>query len=135
MPLRSSRAGRNAEGGAATVEVVIILPLLLLLTLLLVVQFGLWYHARHVALAAAEEGARAARVDTGTAAAGAARAQRFLRDLGSRTVVNPHISASRDQEVARVEVSGQALPVVPLVRLSVREASQGPVERFREAGQ
>lgn len=130
MRHRSRWTERKVEGGAATVEVVIIFPLLLL-TLLLVVQFGLWYHGRHVALAAAEEGTRAARVDGGSAAAGAARARRFLHDLGSSVLVNPQVSASRDQEVAHVEVSGQALNVVPLLRLPIRAASQGPVERFR----
>jgi Flp pilus assembly protein TadG len=124
------RPGGKAEDGSSTVEVVIVFPLLLL-TLLLVFQFGLWYHARHVALAAAEEGARAARVDSGSTGAGVARARRFLRDLGGTVIVNPQVSAFRDQDVARVEVSGQALNVVPLLRLPIRQASQGPVERFR----
>jgi Flp pilus assembly protein TadG len=124
--------GNKAEDGSSTVEVVIVFPLLIL-TLMLVFQFAFWYHARHVALAAAEEGARAARVDTGTAAAGAARAERFVRDLGPSVIVNPKVSASRNLDVARVEVSGQARNVVPGLRLPIRQVSQGPVERFRGA--
>jgi Flp pilus assembly protein TadG len=120
----------NAEAGSATTELVIIVPVLLL-SLLLIFQFGLWYQARHVALAAAEEGARAARVDTGSAEAGAARAQRFLRQLGPSIVVDPQVGASRTQEVARVVVSGHALNVVPWLHLPIRQSSEGPIERFR----
>jgi TadE-like protein len=127
---RSGSAGTNSERGAATVEVVMVFPLVLL-ALLLIFQFGFWYHGRHVALAAAEEGARAARVDTGSAAAGAARAQRFVRELGPSVIVNVQVSASRDQSVARVQVSGWAPSIVPLLHLPIREVSQGPVERFR----
>jgi Flp pilus assembly protein TadG len=132
MAQRTWWPGNKAEDGSSTVEVVIVFPLLIL-TLMLVFQFAFWYHARHVALAAAEEGARAARVDTGTAAAGAARAERFVRDLGSSVIVNPKVSASRNLDVARVEVSGQARNVVPGLRLPIRQVSQGPVERFRGA--
>jgi Flp pilus assembly protein TadG len=132
MSQRTWWPGNKAEDGSSTVEVVIVFPLLIL-TLMLVFQFAFWYHARHVALAAAEEGARAARVDTGTAAAGAARAERFVRDLGSSVIVNPKVSASRNLDVARVEVSGQARNVVPGLRLPSRQAFQGPIERFRGA--
>ncbi len=132
MAQRTWWPGNKAEDGSSTVEVVIVFPLLIL-TLMLVFQFAFWYHARHVALAAAEEGARAARVDTGTAAAGAARAERFVRDLGPSVIVNPKVSASRNLDVARVEVSGQARNVVPGLRLPIRQVSQGPVERFRGA--
>jgi Flp pilus assembly protein TadG len=132
MSQRTWWPGNKAEDGSSTVEVVIVFPLLIL-TLMLVFQFAFWYHARHVALAAAEEGARAARVETGTAAAGAARAERFVRDLGPSVIVNPKVSASRNLDVARVEVSGQARNVVPGLRLPIRQVSQGPVERFRGA--
>ena len=52
------------------------------LRVLLVVQFALWQHAVHVAGAAAQEGARAARLEGGTAAAGQAEAEQFLARLG-----------------------------------------------------
>lgn len=130
MSYRTRLQRRRREAGSASVELAILFPLLLLL-LLLVAQFGLWYHARHVALAAAEEGARAARVDTGTATAGAARAERFVQDLGGFFILDLRVSAARDQDIARVEVSGQARNVVPGLRLPIRQASQGPVERFR----
>jgi Flp pilus assembly protein TadG len=36
------------ESGAATTEVVLLTPVLLFLVMI-VIQFGLWYHAQHVA--------------------------------------------------------------------------------------
>src|SRR6266511_3393136 len=121
MPPRDSL---GTEDGSASTELVVVFP---------AVQLGLWYHARHVALAAAEEGVRAARVQTGSATAGAARARRFLRALGPTVVADPVVRASRDQDTARVEVAGQALNVLPWLHLPVRQAAQGPVERFRGA--
>jgi Flp pilus assembly protein TadG len=121
---------RRTDTGSASVELAILFPLVVLLVFF-VVQLGLWYHARHVALAAAEEGARAARVDTGTAAAGAARAERFVQDLGGSVILDLRVSAARNRDTARVEVSGQARNVIPGLRLPIEQASQGPVERFR----
>ena len=54
MSQRTRWPGNKAEDGSSTVEVVIVFPLLIL-TLMLVFQFAFWYHARHVALAAAED--------------------------------------------------------------------------------
>ena len=51
---------RRGERGDAAVEAVLITPVLLFL-IMVVIQFGLWYHASHVAEAAAQEGASAAR--------------------------------------------------------------------------
>lgn len=121
-----------SSAGASSVELVIVFPLLVL-ALMLAIQFGIVYHANQVALAAAEEGARAARVRGGTAAAGAARASAFLDQLGRSVLVNRGVSASRGAEVARVEVTGQVETVVLGFRFPVRQVSEGPVERFRGA--
>ena len=79
-------ARSNGEHGAATTELVVATPLLLLLVLL-VVQFALWGHAIHISDAAAQEGARAARLEGGTAADGAARAREFLSQLSPTILV------------------------------------------------
>ena len=113
---------------------VLVTPALLVLVLA-VVQFALWYHGTHVASAAAQEGARAARVVGGTEAEGTARTQRFLADLGREVVGEPRVSVARDPERARVEVWGQAVPVVPGLRLPIHAVSDGPVERFRPPGE
>ena len=124
------RAHLDAERGSVTAELVVASPLLLLLVLL-VVQFALWQHAVHVAEAAAQEGARAARLEGGNAALGEATAERFLARLGRSVVAEPEVTARRDAERARVEVRGYATAVMPFLRLPIRGASEGGVERFR----
>src|SRR6266516_4881586 len=106
------------QRGVTSAELVIVTPVLLLLVLL-VVQVGLYFHASHIALAAAEEGARAARTRLGTAAA-----------LGYGLIRSPVVTATRSPATARVEVRGQVATVVPGLRLTVDRAVESPIERF-----
>jgi Flp pilus assembly protein TadG len=121
------------ERGLASVELVVVTPVLLSL-ILLVVQVGLYFHASHVALAAAEEGARSARALHGSAAAGQARARRFVDDLGNGLIRTPVVTASRSQTTARVEVRGQVAGVFPGLQLVVNRSVESPVERFVPGG-
>jgi hypothetical protein len=98
-----------------------------------VVQFALWQHGQHVATAAAEEGERTARLQGGTAQAGAARARQFLAQLGPHLVIDPKVTARRDAATARVEVVGSAEPLVPWLRLPIRAVAEGPLEQFTPA--
>ena len=118
------------DRGAATAEIVLVTPVMLAL-LMLVVQVGLWFHASHVATAAAQEGARVARSIDGTQADGEAKANAFLDALASEILVEREVVGTRDDEVARVEVRGYSPMVVPGLRFPVTAASEGPVERFR----
>lgn len=129
-------APSRSEKGAATAELVLVTPVLLLL-LMLIMQFALWYHGSHVATAAAQEGARAARVEGGSGTAGASRAERFLASLGREVVGEPQVLAARDgsRGVARVEIRGKAVPVVPGLRLPIRAVSESPLERFVPASE
>lgn len=111
-------------------ELVVATPLLLLLVLA-VVQFALWQHAAHVANAAAQEGARSARLEGGSSTAGQARAEGLLVSLGRTTLADPNVTVRLDGERARVEVSGYASSVLPFLRLPVKAASEGPLETFR----
>jgi Flp pilus assembly protein TadG len=120
----------RGERGSATTQLVLVTPALLTL-LMLIVQVGLWFHASHVAHAAAQEGARAARAETGSQAAGQARAVDFLDSLGRRLILDRHVTATRTTETARVEISGHVAPVLPGMRLPVRAVAEGSVERFR----
>ncbi len=130
MRLAPIRKGGSDQSGAASAELVLATPVLLV-CILVIVQFALWFHASHVATAAAQEGARAARLEAGTAEAGERRAHRFLEALGREVVERPEISASRGAEAANVEVRGHAASILPGFRLPVRGTSRGPVERFR----
>ena len=122
-----------ADAGASTVEMVLLTPLVLLLTFL-PIQTGLVLHARHVATAAAQEGARAARavdLDAGQAqAAGVQRAEQFAATLGDRALRTITVQVDRGPEQVQVQVRGRALGIVPGVRLTVTGRSVSPVERF-----
>ena len=118
------------ERGDATVEAVLAVPVLLLLVLL-VIQFGLYYHAAHTAEAAAQEGARAARVEGASAADGEDRARTFMADAAPPLVDDVTITATRDTDTARVEVRGVVHAIVPGLNLTVHADAESPVERFR----
>jgi Flp pilus assembly protein TadG len=113
----------------SVVEVAITFPALLLM-ILVVFQVGLWWHARHLALAAAQEGTRVARTFGGTADAGRTRALDYLGKLGPRMLTVREATASRDATTATVRVHGRVLSIVPGLRLDVDEQSTGPIERY-----
>ena len=120
----------GTERGDAAVEAVLATPVLLLL-IMVVFQFGLWYHASHVAEAAAQEGTRAIRVDGGRADDGNARAEAFMTDAAPTLVEDVTITATRTLEAARVEVTGTVRSLIPGITLYVRGEAESPIERFR----
>lgn len=118
------------ERGAVSTELVVATPLMILL-ILGVVQFALWQHAGHAALAAARAAATAARVDGGSEATGTERAYEVL-DVASRGVIeNPSVVVTRTADVVQVEVKGTAVAVMPGVNFPVKATAVGQVERFR----
>ena len=122
----------HGERGALAVELAVVFPVVLLLVWI-GFQLAFVFLANRVALAAAEEGARSARGYAGSAAAGDARAHRFLAQLDSNVLLQPQVHAYRTSERAGVVVEGQTQQVVPGLGLvlHVRRAVDGPVERFR----
>jgi Flp pilus assembly protein TadG len=131
---RLPRERKREEGGLVTVEWVIVFPVMFFV-ILVILQFGLWIHASHVASAAAQEGARAARAEDGSAEAGSDRARAFIRGTGAQVLLGPRVDVSRGSDVATVKVSGQAVSIVPLpFDLPVNEKATQTVERFRPDG-
>lgn len=126
----SARHAPREERGSTTTEAVLVTPALLFLVML-VVQFGLWFHAQHVAQAAAEEGSRAARAERGTAAAGRDRTNAFLDQAGPRILVDRQVTAGRTADTVTITVEGRSRPVVPGFSLPIRAVASSPVERFR----
>lgn len=126
----SEQRGAAPEAGFSTLEAVLVFPILLLL-LMLIIQFALWYHASDLATAAAQDGVRAARVDGATAADGTDRANELL-DQTSRSILQGRdVQVSRSADVARVEVRGTCIALVPFLRLPVRAVAESSTERFR----
>lgn len=131
--LHRCRRDGGREDGVSTVEMVLLLPLVVFLTLL-PVQAGLVWHARQVMVAAAQEGARAAREAdlsvTDAQAVGEQRAQQFAAGVGGNAVRGTTVRVDRSQVAVRVDVAGTALAIVPAFSVRVRGHAVSPVERF-----
>lgn len=130
--IRWVRRPRREDRGVNSLELALLTPLLLTV-MLFVVQFAMVYHARHVALAAAQAGARVARSDAGTGweLRSRSKAHNYIRQIGPRLLTAPRISAREERGQRVVEVSGHAVEIIPLVPFRVSERSGGPVECFR----
>src|SRR5215212_12083472 len=104
---------RRGERGSASVQMVILMPVLFSV-MFLGLQAALFYHARTVAIAAAQEGARAAGSETGSVSEGIAAASAFVAKAGGADVIEGAVvSADRSMTTATVTVRGTALSVIP----------------------
>jgi len=121
--------GRGGERGSATLNLVVVFPVFLLL-LLATVQAALVWHARNVARSAAEQGLQAERLYDGTASAGQQRARQFLAETAGTLLVSTSVSTGRTAGIARIEVRGAALALIPGLHLNVHADISSPVERF-----
>lgn len=136
--IRSRTAPRPAgdgrgDAGASTLEWALLTPVLILV-MLCVVQFAMVYHARHVALAAAQAGARVARtqpVGGGWQDAAVAKATGDVRQIGPQLISGLRVRTGETGDQRWVEVSGEAVRVIPFLTFRVAQRSQGPIECFR----
>ena len=125
--------GQRGDGGGGTLELTVLFPVVLLF-FFGVIQGALYFHGRNVAMAAAEQGVRAARADGQTDRPGTAtsRARAFLADTGeldnlTALRITPDIAA----RTVRVTVTAKTislLPGVPGPRIS--QTASGVIERF-----
>lgn len=120
---------RCSDIGAATADFVLAVPLLFL-TILFAIQAGVWFHATHVAQAAATRALDAARVEDGSATDGQAAGAQAISALGGRVLLQPSVVVTRTATQARVQITGRAATVVPGARWTVRVTAAAPVERF-----
>src|SRR6478735_2433492 len=124
-PRRSTAAGPS-ERGSASIQMVLLLPVLFTV-MFLGMQAALFYHARSVAIAAAQEGARASSVEESSSGVGAAAAASFVAAAGGDDVLkSAQVSSNRTSEVATVTVTGTALSVIPGWSPSVRQSATVP---------
>lgn len=115
------------ERGMTTIQVAILFPVVLF-WIMLIVQYGLWWHAKQVANAAAAEAVDAAQVSAGTARDGEDAAASYLAQSGNLDDIT--ITVSREPTTVTVEVHGDAPRLVPGIEWSVTARSSAPVERF-----
>jgi hypothetical protein len=122
---------RDTERGALSLSYAVILPIVLLF-IMLVIQASFWYLAREAALAAARQGADAARVLGGSPEAGRAAALAFARHSGAGYLLDPGVStAGSTTSTVAVTVTGRVPSFVPGLVVDVSETAQAPVEEFQ----
>lgn len=144
--LLSSRSGRQLRSrlrwrddrGASAIELAVIAPSLLML-MFFVIQVGLWFYGRSVAVQAAREGVSEIRLAQNEAAYLAMRdgvnqhVQDFAIQVGRESLIRPAVTTTYDDAAARVSVSvtGHAISLLPFLTLTIRESASGSVERFQ----
>jgi Flp pilus assembly protein TadG len=121
--------GQRARG-SSSIQMVILMPALFSV-MFLGMQGALYYHARTVAIAAAQEGARAAGAQNGTADGGISAAASFVGDAGGNNVLpGAQMSGTRTATTATVTVTGTSLSVIPGWSPAVSQSASVPVERI-----
>ncbi|HET7477088.1 MAG TPA: TadE family protein [Dermatophilaceae bacterium] len=131
-PLRGHLAVRRRERGSTSIQLVLLMPALFSV-MFLGMQGALCYHARTVATAAAQEGARTAAGLNGTASAGTDDAYAFVADAGGDDVLQaPKVTSSRSATTATVTVTGRSLSVIPGWTLQITQIARAPVERITQ---
>ena len=125
------RTQGSSDRGSASLEIVIIMPVIFMI-IFGGVQTGLYYYARNVAVAAAQEGARAAGAQDGTASGGAAAASTFIvRAGGDNALPSATVSGARSATTATVQVRGRSLSLIPgYAGIDISQAASVPVERL-----
>ena len=127
----SGVVGRRLSGerGAASVELAVTFPVVLLLVMTLI-QAALWFHARSVALGAAQEGAREGRVQPASTARAESAAEDFLEQTASDLLTGRTVTVAGSPTSIEVTVTGTSLSLFPgMSGWSVTQSAFGPVER------
>jgi Flp pilus assembly protein TadG len=128
---RASRWRDDRDRGALTLSYVAVLPFVFVL-IMVVIQASLWFLARNAALAAARQGADAARAFQASRAAGPAVALAFAHQAGQGYLEDPQATAAGSTSTTiSITVSGHVPSFVPGVVISVSETVQAPAETFR----
>ena len=119
------------DRGALTLSYVAVLPFVFLF-FMVIIQAAFWFLAREAALAAARQGADAARVLGAPRSAGPGAALAFAHRAGDGYLDDPVASASGSTgSSVAITVSGHAPSFVPGLVVQVSETVQAPVEQFR----
>ena len=120
----------RAEHGEAFVETALV-GLVVMLLVLGLLQFGLWYHAQHVVIGAAQEGAHAAALERASPGDGEKRAEEVTRaGLGSLSE-DVSVSSSATERVATINVRANLAPLVPFFpTLTLAAEAKAFKERF-----
>src|SRR5262249_40453661 len=108
----AARASRD-DGGALTLSYVVVLPVVFVFVMS-VIQASFWFLARDAALAAARQGADAARTAGASFVNGRSTAITFARQAGSGYLMSPAVTVRRSGlTTVAVTVTGRVPSFVP----------------------
>ncbi|MFI5987008.1 TadE family protein [Streptomyces sp. NPDC051555] len=124
-------AERDArDRGGLSLEMLIVFPVVLM-TILLVVHVGLWWHAKNVAMSAAQLGVESARVRGASEGTGTAEAREFLGRAGG-SISGLSVSGSKGATVT-IRVTGYVDTMIPGLKLRIDQHADAAAERITEA--
>ncbi|WP_286268084.1 TadE family protein [Brooklawnia propionicigenes] len=126
---RTRRSATRGERGSSSIEMVIALPVVLTV-LFLAVQAGTWFHARSIALASAQSGARTSAMLNSSLEAGLSSARSFAADVGGTTLTGVTVTGDRTATSTTVTVTGHSVRLVPFMDVTVSQSATLPVERY-----
>lgn len=113
-----------------SLEMLIIFPVVLM-TILLVLLVGLWWHAKNVAMSAAQLGVESARVRGASAGSGITEAREFLSRAGG-SISGTSVSGSKGATVT-IRVTGYVDTMIPGLKLRIDQHADAAAERVTEA--
>ncbi|MEU0490792.1 TadE family protein [Nocardiopsis sp. NPDC006139] len=122
------RAQADDDRGSGTLEVAVLFPVVLLIVMA-ILQAGLWYHGRSVALAAAQEGVSAGRAELSSVGHAQEAAAAFAEKVGALDDVSVSTAGSSATRI-RVTVTGRVPSLIPGVPIAVSQEASGAVERW-----
>lgn len=122
----------KSDRGTSAIELAFLAPALLMATLL-IVQTAVWFHARQVAQAAVEKGARETRAYQGTQAKGEAATLAAFNNLQGARVTDgaPNVSAKVGGDNAEVTLTTSSAKVIPFWGWPISVKAGGPIEKFQ----
>lgn len=121
------RVAAQRERGSSTIQMVVLMPALFLL-MFLGVQAALMYQGRTLALAAAQEGARDAAAENGTAAQGISTAQTFVSS-STAGLKSTSATGNRSTTKATITVTTRTVSVIPGWTPTITQSASMPVEQ------
>lgn len=120
---------RAGERGALSLELAIVFPIVLLL-IFTGFQASTYFFGRSLALAAAQEGVREARIQPADINRGVAAAQAYIDQTSNGTLIEVQIIPGGTAEEMRITVVAQVVDLVGgVLDLTVSQTASGPVER------
>ena len=129
VPDSVSDARRRLRGDRGDVGPLVVVTPVMVMVVMLVIQMGLYYHARSVMSAAAQDGARAYQNENGTDTDARFAANQILNGSGS-LLENELIAVSASGSLVTVTITAQVTSLIPFFDGTVAVEASGAREGF-----